>query len=91
MGVQLNIKAPKTAELARHLARELGKSVTETVHEALEEKRQRREAEIAERIRLVNELIDEVRRGMPDEWRRRSSAEIMESIYDDDQPDGFAR
>lgn len=91
MGVQLNIKAADTVELARNLAKQLGKTVTDTVHEALEEKKQRREAEIAERIRRANEIIDEVQRAMPPETRKMSSWEIMESIYDDAEADGFAR
>lgn len=91
MGVQLNIKASETIELARDLARQLGKTLTDTVHEALEEKKQRRDADIAERIRQANALVDEVRRGLPPEILAMSSKEMMDLIYDDDEPDGFAR
>ena len=91
MGVQLNIKDAECAELARGLARELGTTVTTVVREALLEKSQRHKDEVAERIRKVNEIVDEVQKMMPAEWRGKSSKEIMDSIYDDEQPDGFAR
>lgn len=39
----------------------------------------------------INALVAEVRENMPAEWRGRSSKEIMDSMYDDAEPDGFAR
>jgi antitoxin VapB len=83
MGVQLNIKDARAAELARGLAKQLGKSVTEVVREALEEKHERREAEIRRRIQAVLAITD----GLKDRWdpetRHMTSKELMDSIYDE--------
>ena len=91
MGVQLNIKDPATVRLARELAGKTGRTVTETIRTALERVEKEREAEIAEKIRRANEIVDEFQRIMPDEWRGKTSKEIMDAIYDDNEPDGFAR
>jgi len=83
MGVQLNIKDARAAELARDLARQLGKSVTEVVREALEEKRARREEEIQRRIDAVMAITE----GLKDRWdpetRHMTSKELMDAIYDE--------
>lgn len=91
MGAQLNIKDAETVELARDLARQLGKTVTETIKEALEEKARTREAEIEARIARLKTIVEHIRTEMPDDVRNMSSRELMDSIYDDDEPDGFAR
>ncbi|MDB5696774.1 MAG: hypothetical protein JWN21_2317 [Sphingomonas bacterium] len=91
MASQLNIKDDATVREVREYAAQTGRTVTATIREAVRNDRSRREEEIAERIRRANELIDEVRRNMPPETRAMTSWEIMESIYDDNEPDGFAR
>lgn len=91
MATQLNIKDPETVRLARELAGKTGKTVTETIRSALEAVNDRREREIAEKIKRANEIVAEFQRLMPDDWRGKTSKEIMDAIYDDDEPDGFAR
>lgn len=91
MATQLNIKDDDTVREVRQYAAETGRTVTATIRESVRNDRSRREQEIAERIRRANELIDEVRRNMPPETRAMTSWEITESIYDDNEPDGFAR
>jgi hypothetical protein len=91
MAAQLNIKDPETVRLVREHAARTGRTVTATVRDAVEKEKLAREADIAERIRLINELVDEVRRDMPDEYRNMSSWEMMESMYDDNEPDGFTK
>jgi hypothetical protein len=83
MGIQLNIKDERTVQLARDLAEKLGKSVTEIVREALEEKTRAREAERAAKIARANEIVAEFQRNLPEEWRGKTSKEIMDSIYDE--------
>lgn len=83
MGVQLNIKDAVTAELARDLANELGKSVTETVREALEEKRRRREDEIAETVRATMAIAREARDHWHPSTAGMTSKELMDELYDD--------
>ena len=91
MGVQLNIKDQETVRLARELAGKTGRTVTETIRAALERAQTEREAEIAEKIQAVQEIAAEFQRRMPEEWRGKTSKEIMDAIYDDSEPDGFAR
>jgi hypothetical protein len=90
MGVQLNIKDARTVELARRHAERLGKSVTAALRELLEEEERRREEEVQRRITATNALVDRIRANLPEETKRMTSKEIMDSIYDDEQPDGFA-
>lgn len=91
MGAQLNIKDAEVVELARHLAKQLDKSVTDTVREALQEKQRRREDEIARKTASIDALVDQVQASMPDETRRMSARELVNSLYDETQADGFAR
>lgn len=91
MGAQLNIKDAETIELARDLAKQLGKTVTEIVREAIREKAQARETEQAEQRKRIDAILAEIHANLPDEVRGKTSKEIMDSIYDDDEPDGFAR
>lgn len=91
MGTQLNIKDAETVELARDLAKQLNKSVTETIKEALVEKARVRETEIESRIADMNALVDQIRAEMPAEVLKMRSRDVMDAIYDDDAPDGFAR
>ena len=91
MATQLNIKDPETVRLARELAGRTGKTVTETIRNALERVEADREREIAQKLAEIDEIVAEFQRRMPDDWRGKTSKEIMDSIYDDDEPDGFAR
>jgi antitoxin VapB len=84
MGAQLNIKDAETIELARGLAAKLGKSVTATIREALEEKAQQQNAERQAKIDHLNAIVDEFQKNMPEEWRGKTSKEIMDAIYDED-------
>ena len=56
----LNIKNPKVERLAKELAAETGESMTSAIQVALEEKldRLRRERDVAEKIRRIDELLD---------------------------------
>jgi antitoxin VapB len=83
MGVQLNIKDAETVRMARELADATGQPVTQVIRQALERELQRREEEIQTTIAAVNEIVAEFQRNMPDEWRGRTSKEIMDSIYDE--------
>ena len=84
MGVQLNIKDERTVALARELADATGRTVTETIRSALEAARQRREEDVAERIRKIDELVAELQRSLPPEYKGITSKEAMDSIYDKD-------
>ena len=83
MGVQLNIKDERTVQLARQLAQKLGRSVTDIVREALEEKASAREREVEAKIARLNAIVDEFQRNVPEEWRGKTSKEVMDSIYDE--------
>ena len=83
MGAQLNIKDAETVRLAKELAGELGKSVTDTIREALEEKVLQRAAKRQATIDAINKIVDDFQRNMPEEWRGRTSKEIMDAIYDE--------
>ena len=91
MGVQLNIKNESTVRLARELAAAAGTSVTQAVHSALEQAAATRDATIRAKIQQMNALVAEFQRDMPADWKGKTSKEIMDAIYDDDEPDGFAR
>jgi antitoxin VapB len=83
MGAQLNIKDAETIRLARELAEATGQPITQAIRAALERELQRREEEVQETIRRVNEIVVEFKRDLPEEWRGRTSREIMDSIYDE--------
>lgn len=84
MGVQLNIKDVETVRLARELAKQSHKSVTETIRDALEAKArgaaEEREARLADMVAFA----DEAYAAMPDDVKKMSLKEIMDSIYDED-------
>ncbi len=90
MGMQLNIKNPATVRLARKLADAGGTSVTHAIHAALERADSDREAAIQAKLQRVSALVAEFQHLMPDDWRGKTSKEVMDAIYDDEQPDGFA-
>ena len=86
MGVQLNIKDPETVRLARDLAGKSGKSVTETIRAALEKAHVEREADIAARLAIIDDIVERVQQKMTPEMRKITSKEAMDSIYDDGLP-----
>ena len=83
MGVQLNIKDAGTVELARELAQALGKTVTETVRLALEEKRRRREEEIAEKVRIGMEIAERASRLWHPRTAGMTAKQLMDELYDE--------
>lgn len=83
MGVQLNIKDAETVRLARALADATGQPVTQAIKLALERELQRREEEIQVKIARVHEISREFRANMPEEWRGKTSKEIMDEMYDE--------
>jgi len=84
MGAQLNIKDAETIRLARELAEATGQPVTQAIRNALERELQRREEEIQETIRRVNEISREFVASIPPEMRGKTSKEWMDAIYDED-------
>ena len=84
MGAQLNIKDADTIRLARELSSQLGMSVTAIVREALEEKAQRRASDRQAKIDAVNAIVADFQRTLPEEWRGKTSKEIMDALYDED-------
>jgi antitoxin VapB len=91
MGMQLNIKNVDTVRLAHKVAKAGGTSVTHAVHSALERADADYEAAIQAKIQSMNALVSDFQRHMPEEWRGKTSKELMDAIYDDEQPDGFAK
>lgn len=89
--MQLNIKDTETIELARALARRGGKSVTATIKEALQDKADAEARAMAERRGRIELLLADIHARLPVPVRSGSAREIMDSIYDDDEADGFAR
>ena len=83
MGVQLNIKDPRTVELARDLAKQLDKSVTEVVREALEEKKRQRDEHAQAKVRAVMRMVADLQKHRNPETRHMTSKELMDSIYDE--------
>jgi len=84
VGAQLNIKDADTIRLARELSSQLGMSVTAIVREALEEKAQRRASDRQAKIDAVNAIVADFQRTLPEEWRGKTSKEIMDALYDED-------
>ncbi|MBY0519684.1 MAG: type II toxin-antitoxin system VapB family antitoxin [Sphingomonas sp.] len=84
MATQLNIKDPETVALAHRLAKATGKPMTTLIREALEREEREREEKVAAKIAAIMEIAAEFRRNMPEEWRGKTSKEIMDEIYDDD-------
>ncbi|MBX9859905.1 MAG: type II toxin-antitoxin system VapB family antitoxin [Sphingomonas sp.] len=84
MAMQLNIKDPATIALAHRLADKTGKTMTAVIREALEREEREREEKVAAKIAAIMEIAADFRRNMPEEWRGKTSKEIMDEIYDDD-------
>jgi antitoxin VapB len=85
MGVQLNIKDAETVRLARKLADASGRSVTETIKAALRKEDCSREAERAATLREMADISAQFRKHMPKEWHCKTSKQIMDAIYEQDE------
>lgn len=83
MGVQLNIKDPETIRLARALSKASRSTITATIRGALEREQQVRAADVEERRQRIETAVAAFQRALPDEWRGKTSKEIMDEIYDD--------
>lgn len=91
MATQLNIKDPVLVQRVRELALRNGQPVTATLRELVDREWQARDAEKAERLARMTAFTRELQASVPEELRNMTSKEIMDLIYDEDQPDGFAR
>lgn len=91
MATQLNIKDPVLIERARALAKRAGQPITAKLRALVDKEWEQQEEEQRAKRKALEELLAEIRRNMPPELRGMSSIEIANSIYDDDEPDGFAR
>lgn len=91
MVAQLNIKDPLLIERARDLAKRRHQPVTATLRALVDREW---EAEQADRVAFLADMrawADAVHAELPDDVKCMTSKEVMDSIYDDDEPDGFAR
>ena len=84
MGAQLNIKDGETVRLARQLADATGQPITQAIKQALERELRHRENELQAKIAAINAIVDEFQKDMPEEWRGKTSKEIMDEMYDED-------
>lgn len=91
MATQLNLKDPILIERARALARRDGQPVTAKLRALVDREWEAQEADIARRREALKQLIREIREGMPEDVRGMTSKELLDSIYDEGEPDGFAR
>ena len=86
MGVQLNIKDVETVRMARDLADATGQSVTAVIRSALQHVLHQRAVTRAEKLRQLNAVVDDFQEDMPEDWRGKTSRELMDEIYDDGLP-----
>jgi hypothetical protein len=91
MGAQLNIKDETIAEEWRSWARQDGRSITATMRDVMERERDRRDADRTDRLARMIAFTKELQAAVPLASRGLTSKEMMDSIYDDNDPDGFAR
>ena len=91
MGVQLNIKDEVLHRKAQEWAKQDGQSVTATIRAVFDRESERRASEYAARLARMTAFSDEIYATLPDDVKKRTSKEIMDSIYDDNTDDGFAR
>lgn len=91
MGAQLNIKDEVVVRKAREWAQQDGASVTATVRAVFERESERRAADRAARLAAMTKWANKVYEALPPEVKGMTSKEIMDTIYDDHEPIGFAR
>jgi hypothetical protein len=83
MGMQLNIKDPEAIRLAGELSRASRSSIAATIRRALEREQQLRAADIEGRRKRIEAAVERYQRAIPDEWRGKTSKQIMDEIYDE--------
>ena len=88
---QLNIKDARTVRLARDIAARRGQTVTAVIRQALEREEAAQEADIERKIQGGFAILRDVRAMWKPGTRNLTFEEIMNAMYDDDQPDGFAK
>ena len=91
MSIQLNIKDEDLVRRTKELARRRRQPVTAYLRALIDSDRQAQEVEREALLAKVNAISAEFVANLPPEWKGKTSKEIMDSIYDDDEPDGFAR
>ena len=91
MATQLNIKDPVLIERVRELARGRGQAVTATLRALVDREWEAREADRTGRLDEMRAFTRELQAAVPLALKGLTSKEIMDSIYDDNQPDGFAQ
>ena len=79
----------------RELARDRGEAVTQTIRTLVDREWQAGEAEkerrLAEHLRVMHAIQDEVRRKLPPEMFEGTLKDALDSIYDVDGPDVSSR
>lgn len=91
MATQLNLKDPVLVERAKALAARQGEPVTATMRRLVDAAWDASERERDERLQRMRQWADKVHAALPPDVRGLTSKQIMDSIYDDSEPDGFAR
>ena len=91
MATQLNIKDPVLIERVRTLAARNGEPVTATLRHLVDAAWHEREREIDARFAKMQAWTRKAQAMVPPELKGVTSKEIMDSIYDEDELDGFAR
>lgn len=91
MASQLNIKDPVLIERVRDLARRDGQPVTAKLRAIVDKEWEAQETAGAERLARMMAFTRELQAAVPEELRHLTSKEIMDSIYDEKEPDGFSR
>ena len=91
MASQLNIKDAVLIERVRSLAALRQEPVTAMLRHLVDAAWKDRDREVEDRLAAMRAFTAQMQAAVPAELRGVSSREIMDSIYDDDQPDGFAR
>ncbi len=83
MASQLNIKDAETIAMARQLAKARNTTVTGVIKAALEREIRERDAAREAKIAAIMKIVEDFRRTMPEDWRGKTSKEIMDEIYDE--------
>ena len=91
MGAQLNIKDEELVRRVKRLAERRRHPVTAYLRTLVDRDWQAQEAETEALLAEVRAISAEFVANLPPEWKGKTSREIMDSIYDDNEPDGFAR
>lgn len=90
MATQLNIKDPVFIARARELARRKGQPVTATLRALLDTVWLADEAERTGRLAKMQAFTLALQAAVPDDVRQSTSRQVMDLLYDADEPDGLA-